>query len=205
MGKYPVTQAQYEKVMGENPSHFRRVEKGLFFKNINYSKSDHPVECVSWGKAEEFCTRVGQLLEEDCRLPTEAQWEYACRAGTIGHYSSPVKAGADTAGNLDAMAWYLSNSKNETHPVGQKQPNAWGLYDMHGNVWEWCNDWYEDYPPERVTDPGGVNSDSYRVLRGGSWLDSASFCRSAFRGFDDPTRTYGSLGFRPLISDVATK
>ncbi len=148
IGKYEVTQALWEAVMGNNPSRF----KG----------SDLPVETVSWEDAQQF---ISQLNSQDkryqYRLPTEAEWEYACRAGTTGDY----------AGNLYEMAWYENNSGNQTHPVGQKKPNAWGLYDMHGNVWEWCADWYDSdyYRNSPTTDPQGPSTGSSRVHRGGVW------------------------------------
>lgn len=140
-----VSQKQWKAVMGDNPS--------------NYEGDDLPVESVSWNDCQEFCKKCTQL-GFPVQLPMEAQWEYACRAGTKGMF----------AGNLDEMAWYSSNSEDESHPVGTKKPNAWGLYDMHGNVWEWC------------TDPLGSLRDSYRTIRGGSWFSNAQSCRSAYRG-----------------------
>jgi formylglycine-generating enzyme required for sulfatase activity len=186
LGKTEVTQAQWEALMGSNPSGI----KG----------SDRPVEQVSWDDAMEFCRRLterersaGRLPEGYAyTLPTEAQWEYACRAGTIGQY------GGD--GNLDDMGWYEHNSGGKTHPVGQKRANAWGLHDMHGNVWEWCLDWYGDYPGGSVCDPTGPDSGPGRVLRGGGWLDAAGFCRSAFRYWRDPGDRFGILGFRLALS-----
>jgi formylglycine-generating enzyme required for sulfatase activity len=125
-------------------------------------------------------------------LPTEAQWEYACRAGTTG----------DFAGYQDVMAWYSSNSGGTTHSVGTKQPNAWGLYDMHGNVEEWCLDWYAKYSSDAVTDPVGPASGSSRVIRGGSWgLDAAS-CRSAIRYDYEPGNRVSDVGFRLALSAV---
>ncbi|NLX26683.1 MAG: SUMF1/EgtB/PvdO family nonheme iron enzyme [Lentisphaerae bacterium] len=184
MGIYPVTQAQWLQVMGSNPSHFKGV--------------DLPVETVSWYDAMEFCRKLTALERQAGRLPdgfeytlpTEAQWEYACRAGTTGDY----------AGNLDAMAWYDSNSGSKTHPVGTKQPNAWGLYDMHGNVWEWCLDWYGNYASGIAMDPQGASSGSFRVARGGSWYHLASLCRSAFRLSHSPSFTLNILGFRVCLS-----
>ena len=161
-----VTQKQWKAVMGTNPS---------FFKG-----DDLPVESVSWNDCQEFCEKTG------LQLPTEAQWEYACRAGTTDAY----------AGNLDEMAWYYSNSGNKTHPVGTKKPNAWGLYDMHGNVWEWCQDWYGDYPSGSVTDPTGPSSGYSRVVRGGSWDNDARICRSALRDGVVPGDRGNYLGFR---------
>lgn len=131
------------------------------------------------------------------RLPTEAEWEYACRAGATTDYSF---------GNSDAelgdYGWYDENSGGKTHPVGKKKPNAWGLYDMHGNVWEWCQDWHGDYPSGSVTDPTGPVSGSRRVYRGGSWLNVAWFCRSADRDGDAPANRSHYLGFRVLRSSI---
>jgi len=156
LGKTEVTQAQWEKVMGFNPSLFKGAGREL------------PVDTVGWKDCRTFCEKAGGGL----RLPTEAEWEYACRAGTQGPY----------AGDLDEMGWYLGNSDGATHPVGGRKPNAWGLYDMHGNVWEWCQDIIDKYSNEAVTDPAGPEKDGERVLRGGSWAAYASDCRSAARG-----------------------
>lgn len=175
LGKYEVTQVQWETVMGQNPS---------FFKGANL-----PVESVSWDDVQQFISRVNELDDQFVyRLPTEAEWEYACRAGSTGDY----------AGNLSAMAWYENNSGKETHPVGQKQPNVWGLYDMHGNVLEWVQDWYGDsyYSGSPTTDPPGPNSGLYRVFRGGSWYEPAAFCRSADRSHFKPSDRFLILGFR---------
>ena len=174
-----VTQKQWKAVMGSNPD--------CKFKGDNL-----PVENVSWTDCQEFCKKCAQL-GFPVQLPTEAQWEYACRAGTTGAY----------AGNLDEMAWYgyYSNPKGTskeatTHPVGTKKPNAWGLYDMHGNVWEWCQDWYaKEYPSGSVTDPTGPSSGSYRVVRGGGWHSDARRCRSANRDYYGPRLPGRLLGF----------
>ena len=174
LGKYEVTQGQWEKVMGENPSWSRNAGK------------DAPVECVSWDDCQAFCRKLDAFF----RLPTEAEWEYACRAGTKGPYAE----------NLDDMAWYWMNSGKITHPVGQKQPNAWGLYDMHGNVCEWCRDYYGDYPAGAVTDPTGPDTGSNRVYRGGSWSSDAGYCRSASRDKDHPGRKGDHLGVRLAFS-----
>jgi formylglycine-generating enzyme required for sulfatase activity len=161
MGKYEVTQAQWQAVMGSNPSHFK-------WDNL-------PVEQVTWDDAVAFIARLNAQDDgHTYRLPSEAEWEYACRAGTTGDY----------AGDLDAMAWYWKSPGGKTHPVGCKQPNAFGLFDMHGNVWEWCQDWYHDTYAGAPTDgrawvSGGEQK--YRVIRGGSWKHDASFCRSAHR------------------------
>jgi formylglycine-generating enzyme required for sulfatase activity len=124
-----------------------------------------------------------------CRLPTEAEWEYACRAGSKTEYCF-----GDDPGLLGEYAWYESNSDKKTHPVGQKKPNGWGLYDMHGNVWEWCEDWKDDYSAGVVSDPKGPEIGSCRVLRGGSWLVAPGICRSAFRARYAPSfRNYFGL------------
>ena len=164
-----VTQKQWKAVMGDNPT---RYDIG----------DNRPVTHVSWNDCQEFCRKTG------LQLPTEAQWEYACRAGSTGAY----------AGNLDDMAWYENNSGSRTHSVGTKKPNAWGLYDMHGNVYEWCQDWFGKYPSGSVTDPTGPSSGSDRVGRGGSWDDDAGGCRSAYRSYGEPGYRYYYLGFRVL-------
>jgi formylglycine-generating enzyme required for sulfatase activity len=170
-----VTQSQWESVMGSNPSYF----KG----------SDFPVEQVSWNDAQEFIAKLNGLGDGYLyRLPTEAEWEYAARAGTTGPY----------AGDLDAMAWYDQNSGGKTHLVATKAANAWGLYDMLGNVWEWTADWYGDYPASAVTDPVGPSSGSLRVHRGGSWRNNSQSCRSANRGRTSPDSRIHFLGLRLL-------
>ena len=171
MAKTEVTQAQWQSVMGKNPS----AHKG---KNL-------PVEQVTWNDCQAFCKKLGLAL------PTEAQWEYACRAGSSGPYAG--------TGKLDDMGWYIRNSGDEgqTHLVGQKQPNAWGLYDMHGNVQEWCADCYGKYPDGPVTNPTGGASGN-RVLRGGSYGGFASFCRSASRFAYIPDDSDDTIGFRPV-------
>ena len=147
------------------------------------------METVSWDDVQEFIRKLNAAVgEERYRLPTEAEWEYAARAGTSG----------DRYGNLDAIAWYGDNSGSRTHPVGRKAPNAWGLHDMLGNVWEWTQDWYGDYPGGSVTDPQGPASGSERVFRGGSWGGFARYCRASFRGYDSPGFRAGYLGFRLL-------
>jgi formylglycine-generating enzyme required for sulfatase activity len=161
IGKFEVTQEQYQQVMGANPSQFKG--RGL------------PVETVSWDDAQDFIKKVSQSTGQTTRLPTEAEWEYACRAGTKTDYCS-----GDTEADLDRVGWYGGNSKISTHPVGGKAPNAWGAYDMHGNVWEWCQDrWNEAYKPEPAVDPQGPPEGEVRVLRGGSWNLDPGYCRSA--------------------------
>jgi formylglycine-generating enzyme required for sulfatase activity len=173
-----------------------------------------PVEMVTWFDAVEYCNRRSQRegltpayaisgtgdsrtvtwnrSANGYRLPTEAEWEYACRAGTGTPYYS--------GNGVDAAGWYGANSSSTTHPVGGKQANAWGLYDMHGNVYEWCWDWYGYYTSGAQTDPVGASSGSYRVIRGGSWGDHAQNLRSAIRGYFTPTNRNSSLGFRLVRS-----
>jgi formylglycine-generating enzyme required for sulfatase activity len=196
MGKYEVTQAEWKAVMGSNPS---------YFKGDNL-----PVECVSWYDAIEYCNALSKKEgltptytingtsvtwnknANGYRLPTEAEWEYACRAGTTTAYYSG--SGVDSAG------WYGSNSGNKTHPVGEKTANKWGLHDTHGNVWEWCWDWYGDYAKGSQTDPTGASSGSNRVIRGGGWFNIAANARSASRDWITPSSRYDILGFRLVRS-----
>ncbi|GBD53612.1 SUMF1/EgtB/PvdO family nonheme iron enzyme [Microcystis aeruginosa NIES-298] len=170
IGKYPVTQAQYEAVMGNNPSRFQ-------------NNPQNPVEKVSWNDAQAFCQKLSQISGKTYRLPTEAEWEYACRAGTTTRYYF-----GDDANQLGDYAWYAGNSQQTTHPVGQKKPNAWGLYDMSGNVWEWCEDnWHDSY--ENAPKDGSAwltNDNDYRIrinriVRGGSFYYNPYRCRSASR------------------------
>jgi formylglycine-generating enzyme required for sulfatase activity len=177
LGVYPVTQAQWQAVMKSNPSRF----KG----------DDRPVEQVSWYDCQEFCRKLSVREGKTYRLPTEAEWEYACRAGTTTAYCF-----GDDPAQLGEYAWYRGNSNQKTHPVGQKKANAWGLYDMHGNVWQWCLDWYGDYPGSDQVDPQGPAWGPARVVRGGCWgLDPRS-CRSAHRYWDVPGNRYFALGCR---------
>jgi formylglycine-generating enzyme required for sulfatase activity len=156
---------------------------------------DGPVVQVSWNDARKFCEWSG------VSLPTEAQWEYACRAGTQSRFYF-----GDEDSKLGEYAWYYENSgggvlkKRGTHPVGQKKPNAWGLYDMHGNAWEWCHDRYGDYPMTSVTDPARTTSGGNRVLRGGSWCNIPRNCRTADRIRIKPSGRLYSLGFRLVLA-----
>jgi len=177
IGKQQVTQAQYEQVMGANPSQFKAVSL--------------PVDAVSWSDAQEFCKKLGEKTGLTVQLPTESQWEFACRAGTTTTYYS-----GDAEADLGRAAWYSANSKNTTHPVGHKEPNAWGVYDMHGNVWEWCRDWHEQYKPEATVDPQGPPKGDGRVLRGGSWDGSPGRCQSASRRRGIPDFRIRIVGFR---------
>jgi len=186
MGKYEVTQGQWQAVMGSNPSYFKGGDR-------------LPVETVSWDDCQEFLRKAGTGL----RLPTEAEWEYACRAGTRTPFNMGETISTDQA-NYEGNFVYGSGRKGEyrekTVEVGSFAPNAWGLYDMHGNVWEWCADWYGAYPGGAATDPTGAGSGQGRVLRGGSWYDVPWYCRSAFRGGLKPDARDLNFGFRVVVS-----
>ena len=182
-----VTQGQWKRVMGSNPSSF---------KNCG---DDCPVEQVSWNDAQEFIRKLNRMeMTDKYRLPTEAEWEYAARAESTTWFCF-----GNDDGQLGQYAWYSSNSGGKTHSVAQKKPNAWGLYDMHGNVWEWCHDWHGAYSSGSVTDPTGPSSGSGRVDRGGSGFNYAGLCRSAFRSRDSPGLKSDGLGFR-LAKNVST-
>ena len=176
-----VTQGQWKALMGKNPSSFKKCG------------DDCPVEGVSWNDAQDFIKKLNKHEGvNNYRLPTEAEWEYAARAGSNTDYCF-----GDDEAELTKYAWYVKNSGRRTHPVALKKPNDWGLYDMHGNVWEWVQDWYGDYPSGSVTDPVGPENGSDRVIRGGSWYDCARRCRSAFRYYYAPVnRYYDGVGFR---------
>jgi formylglycine-generating enzyme required for sulfatase activity len=193
LGVTEVTQAQYKDVMGENPSgHQDYLVQG--------DSSSYPVEKVSWEDAVEFCRKLSDMPEEKkaglvYRLPTEAEWEYACRAGSNTAFSF-----GDEAESLSEHGWFDENSNFGTRPVGELKPNSWGLYDMHGNVWEWCCDWYGGYPKGAVSDPVGPQAGSFRVLRGGGWYYVAADCRSAFRYRRNPSFRHFNIGFRVALS-----
>ena len=181
--KYEVTQALWRAVMGSNPSNF---------------KGDNlPVECVSWNDCQTFIKRLNSYTGRDFRLPTEAEWEFAARGG---NYSRHYKYSGSN--NIDDVAWYGDNSDDCTHPVGTKQANELGLYDMSGNVWEWCSDWYGSYSSYSQNDPTGPNSGSERVMRGGSWFLSARICRSSCRINRTPDGRYFNLGLRLVLSQL---
>jgi formylglycine-generating enzyme required for sulfatase activity len=191
MGRTEVTQSQWERVMGSNPS--------------NFKGANLPVEMVSWNDCQDFIRQLNGKVEMGnwkASLPTEAQWEYACRAGTTTpfHYGSSLDA---SMANFDGNYPYGGGAKGEyrqkTTEVGSFRPNAWGLYDMHGNVWEWCQDWYGNYGSEVVRDPTGPDSGSCRVLRGGSWLGDSRLCRSALRGRNEPGFRYVNYGLRLVL------
>ena len=196
LGKYPVTQEQWEAVMGNNPSSFKGPR--------------NPVEMVSWNDCRLFFDKLNEKFarahlgpvpqgEGKFGFPTEAQWEYACRAGSTTLYGF-----GDEEALLGEYAWYASNSEGRTHPVGEKKPNAWGLYDMHGNVWQWCADGYGDgyYGKSPKDDPPGVASGTFRILRGGSWILPAWHCRSAYRSHDKPDTSYVVVGVRAAMALV---
>jgi uncharacterized protein (TIGR02996 family) len=183
LGVTPVTQEQWQAIMGNNPS---------FFKFLG---PQNPVEQVSWDEAVQFCKAVQQKCGIELRLPTEAEWEYACRAGTTTDYYSGNGEGA-----LRQVGWFDGNA-GVSKPVGQLIANAWNIHDLHGNVWEWCSDftdWYGDsyYAQSSKDDPQGPTSGSYRVHRGGGCCDAAESCRSAFRYWYSPDYRNGLIGFR---------
>ncbi len=198
LGTHPVTQGQYKAIMGGNPSDFK-------------GSDDLTVENVSWFYAVNFCNKMSEkgkrtpfyriINSTDVvdvggngyRLPSEAEWEYACRAG-----SATLFPFGDDAGKLGEHAWYSSNSQSKTHYVSQKSPNAWGLYDLLGNVWEWCADWYDEnyYASSPAADPPGASGASYRVFRGGCWRFDAGGCRPAARAGNAPETRGSCVGFR---------
>jgi formylglycine-generating enzyme required for sulfatase activity len=164
--------------MGSNPSGFT-------------GDLQRPVECVSWNDCQEFITKLNEMTGMNFRLPTEAEWEYAARGGSR---SQGYKySGSNTIGDV---AWCGSNSNGETHPVATKQPNEFGIYDMSGNVWEWCQDWYGSYSAGAQTNPTGPASGSYRVFRGGSWIVDARHCRVSNRNYGNPVNCNYALGMR---------
>ncbi|AOC53716.1 serine/threonine kinase [Microcystis aeruginosa NIES-2481] len=189
IGKYPVTQAQYQAVMGTNPCHFS-------------NNPQNPVKNVSWDDAQAFCKKLSRITGKTYRLPTEAEWEYACRGGTTTRYYF-----GDDANQLGDYAWYGGNSQQTIHPVGQKKPNAWGLHDMIGNVWEWCeDDWHSTY--ENAPKDGSAwitnyqRANPFKIVRGGSWETSSRYCRSANR-HDDYTRIIGHFGYGFRVACVS--
>ena len=198
LGKYPVTQKEYIAVMRKNPSHF----KGDY----------NPVDSVAWYEAKEFCHKLNQLKKNELPegyqfdLPTEAQWEYACRAGTTTDFNNGLNlTDTENCQNADAIAWMKGNTCR-TQPVGQKTMNNWGLYDMSGNIFEWCRDRYDKYPNKAETDP--VRSaltfsvGQFRVIRGGSWFTRAVDCRSAFRCNANQDGLSYEIGFRLALVPI---
>jgi len=202
MGKFVVTEEQYQQVTGQTPS--------------NFKVKDSPVVPVSWDDAQAFCKKLSMQTKETVRLPTEAEWEFACRAGTTTAYYS-----GNTDKDLDRVAWYRPESvanlqhalqfvyfsKYTVHPVGQKEPNAFGLYDMHGNVWQWCQDWYDVdyYGKSPIEDPQGSTNDGNGVSRGGSWNYNRNVCTSAYRHCSGRSVREYDFGFRVQIqSKIST-
>jgi formylglycine-generating enzyme required for sulfatase activity len=183
LGTHEVTQAQWTAVMGENPAVFRRGEDA----------PQRPVESISWGDGQRFIAKLGALGLGKFRLPTEAEWEFAARAGTTTRYPW-----GDDLKEVEthAHAWANSRSYAVTHPVGTKKPNGWGLFDMHGGVWEWCSDWYGPYADGAQRDPTGPASGRERVFRGGSWYDFPTSLRSANRHRHTPGGRYPAVGLR---------
>ena len=192
MGKFTVTQEQYQQIMEVNPSSF--------------NGKDYPVETVWWDDAEDFCQKLSEKINQTVRLPTEAEWEYACRAGTSSTFYS-----GDAQADLDRVGWYTKNSADTAHPVGQKAPNFFGLYDMHGNVWQWCQDWYENdyYARSPAHDPQGpegpLGGSSCHPLRGGSWACPPGNCSSSVRVRYNPTLAGKTLGFRAVVESAKTQ
>ncbi|MBR2487035.1 MAG: formylglycine-generating enzyme family protein [Paludibacteraceae bacterium] len=194
IGMLEVTQSQWEKVVGTS-IYQQWTKAGNSGSPTRGVGPDYPMYCVSWDEAMEFCRLLSNKTGRTYTLPTEAQWEYAARGGNKNE-------GAKYAGSnmIDAVAWYTDNSGSSTHIVGSKRANALGIYDMSGNVWEWCKDWYaSSYVSYDTNNPVGPSSGSDRVYRGGSWYGSASDCRGADRGSDSPGNRYGNLGFRVVL------
>jgi len=182
IGKYEVTQAQWQAVMGNNPSD-------------NGSCNNCPVEQVSWNDMQGYIQKLNAQTGKQYRLPTEAEWEYAARGGNKSR--NYTFSGSD---DINSVAWYDGNSGDKTHTVGGKQYNELGIYDMSGNVWEWCADWYGNYRSRRVSNPKGPSSAESRLLRGGSWLGNPQDCRAANRGGYNPDNKFSNFGFRLVFS-----
>ena len=180
MGRYAVTFEQYDR--------FAKATGRKLPGACGWGRRSRPIMKVSWFDATTYAEWLNDITGEDFRLPTEAEWEYACRAGTKTDYSFGEKITEEQA-NFD-------RSNNRTMPVGSYQPNPFGLYEMHGNVWEWCADWYDRYPTGKVKDPMGPDNGKYRVLRGGSWFVNAGLTRSTSRTCDEPGERDHSRGFR---------
>ena len=180
IGKYEVTQKQWRDVTGNDPSYFKNCD-------------NCPIEQVSWNDIQEFIQKLNQKTGKNYRLPTEAEWEYAARGGK--KRKGYISSGSNSLGDV---AWYTDNSGSKTHPAGQKQPNELGLFDMSGNVWEWCSDWYgsDYYQSSPSSNPKGASTGSNRVLRGGSWFDYALYCRTALRNYFYPGNRDFFIGFR---------
>ncbi len=184
--RVPVTRELWKALMGMEPAFFQAPQEQL------------PVESVSWNECTEFLRRLNGLKDMGFRLPTEAEWEMACRAETTSAFANgeigELYCGRDPS--LSQMGWYCGNSGRKTRPVGCKNPNGWGLHDMHGNIGEWCRDWYGQYCARPATDPVGPGSGAGKVVRGGSWFASAKNCRSAARFFRPPNSKSNFIGLR---------
>ncbi len=184
IGVFEVTQGQWEKVMKANPSKFKEVGK------------EAPVEMVSWDDCQDFIKKLNSKSAQGFRLPTEAEWEYACRGG------EKASKGFEFSGSntLSEVAWFKDNSGGKTHTVGMKKANELGLYDMSGNLFEWCFDWVGDYPVAEVSDPTGVELGARRIARGGSWGNPSTFCCCGNRGSNTPEQRNDNFGFRLAFS-----
>lgn len=189
MGRTVVTQGQWKKVMGTEP---------WTVESLVREGDDYPAVRISWNGAVEFCNKLSAMENRVYRLPTEAEWEWSCRAGATTHYSF-----GDDEGELSKYAWFDGNARRAgeryAHAVGKKLPNAFGLYDMHGNVWEWCSDWFYNYPSGTLTDPKGPNRGCWRVLRGGAWDETPYYARCAFRYYNTPQTRFITCGFRVVL------
>jgi len=195
IGKYEVTQAQWRAVMGTTVGQQRDKVDASW--SIRGEGDNYPMYYLSWNEVQEFINRLNAATGKLYRLPTEAEWEYAARDGKVSlgyKYSG--------SNNIDAIAWYEGNSGSTTHAVGTKLPNELGIYDMSGNVWEWCSDWYASdyYSNSPQNNPQGPSTGSFRVLRGGSWYSGAQYCRSAYRSVNGPDDRRSNYGFRLALS-----
>ncbi len=205
LGAFAVTQEEFAEVQGANPSYFRDYRRpqgpvtwdtATIVEAVrDWEGERRPVESVSWEEAAAWCRRLSAREGQTYRLPTEGEWEYACRAGSEGGWC------CEGAARVGEYAWFGDNAGGTTHAVGEKCPNAWGLYDVHGNVWEWCADWFSSryYVQSPSLDPAGPRSGRARVLRGGGWSSDAANCRSAARDYYAPHVRDRSLGFRVVL------
>lgn len=182
IGETEVTQALWKAVMGSNPSHWQG--------------DDLPVEQVSWNDCQDFIRKLNEITKRKFRLPTEAEWEFAARGGNKSRHTQ-----YSGSSDIGEVAWYDGNSGRKTHPVKTKKANELGIYDMSGNVWEWCQDWYGSYSSEAQTNPTGATSGTYRVYRGGGWHNDARYCRSSSRARNAPDSRNNFLGFRLVLSE----